>query len=237
MAYFFPKDQPSSRLTQEGVRWTDTNIGAGAGSYEPVHIEVVAVEPSLEMIRQRKPDAHPVVQGRAEALPFPDQSFTHALTVLSMHHWEDQAAAFREINRVATQGFVALSWNPAAEPFWLVRDYFPDVMEVDRAIFPSVAELEQHFDAVEITPLPIPEDCVDGFLAAYWKRPAAYLEEAVRASISTFAKMEEPALSRGLTKLAKDLESGRWQETNQAILERAELDTGYIIISGKTRAV
>ena len=33
------------------------NIGAGTGSYEPEGIDLIAVEPSAEMISQRKPDA------------------------------------------------------------------------------------------------------------------------------------------------------------------------------------
>jgi hypothetical protein len=33
------------------------NVGAGAGNYEPVDREVIAVEPSAEMIRQRPENA------------------------------------------------------------------------------------------------------------------------------------------------------------------------------------
>lgn len=36
---------------------TVLNVGAGAGSYEPADRAVTAVEPSREMIRQRKPGA------------------------------------------------------------------------------------------------------------------------------------------------------------------------------------
>ena len=60
------------------------NIGAGSGSYEPPDIPLVAVEPSAEMISQRPPGAHPVEQAFAESLPFADDSFSHALTVLSI---------------------------------------------------------------------------------------------------------------------------------------------------------
>ena len=35
--------------------------------------------------------------------------------------------------------------------------------------------------------LPVPADCTDGFFAAYWRRPEAYLDPGVRATISTFA--------------------------------------------------
>ena len=100
------------------------NIGAGTGSYEPEDVPLVAVEPSAEMISQRKAGSHPVEQASAEKLPFDDNSFSHAMTVLSMHHWVDKPLAFSEINRVAMEKFVAITWDPASEPFWLTRDYF-----------------------------------------------------------------------------------------------------------------
>ena len=75
------------------------NIGAGTGSYEPDMTDLIALEPSEQMIRQRKPDAHTVIQASAENLPFQDDSFSHTMTVLSMHHWQDRAQAFAEINR------------------------------------------------------------------------------------------------------------------------------------------
>ncbi len=46
------------------------NIGAGTGSYEPADRDVIAVEPSAVMIAQRPQGAPPVVQARAENLPF-----------------------------------------------------------------------------------------------------------------------------------------------------------------------
>ena len=211
------------------------NIGAGTGSYEPEHIDLVAVEPSAEMIAQRKKDAAPVVKAFADHLPFEDHSFTHAMTVLSMHHWKNRAEAFKEINRVTKQRFLAITWNPKHDCFWLTRDYFPEIYEEDINIFPAMEELYRHFDEVEISPLMIPEDCKDGFLAAYWKRPEAYLNDGVRQAISAFAKMKDP--SKGLRELKNDLESGKWKDKNQSILDKESLDVGYVIVSCKTRAV
>ncbi len=209
------------------------NIGAGSGSYEPDHVNLVAVEPSIEMINQRNPNAHPVIQGSAESLPFPDNSFTHALTILSMHHWQNRELAFKEINRVATERFVAVSWNPDSKPFWLTRDYFPEIIELDKKIFPTAEEIAGHFDDVEVNPLLIPEDCMDGFLAAYWKRPSAYLDVSVRNSISTFSKL--PNISNNLAKLESDIKSNKWFDTNKSILDKSSLDAGYIIITGKIK--
>lgn len=61
---------------------------------------------------------------------------------------------------------------------------------------------------VEIQPLPIPHDCVDGFLGAYWRRPHAYLDPAVRGAISTFSKIGD--VEPGLSRLRSDLADGTW---------------------------
>ena len=82
-------------------------------------------------------------------------------------------------------------------------------------------------------PLMIPEDCTDGFLAAFWKRPEAYLDPKVRASISTFAKSND--LARGLESLASDLASGRWADINSEVLGLSELDAGYRLVTANIR--
>lgn len=211
------------------------NIGAGTGSYEPGHIEVVAVEPSAVMIAQRKAGSAPVKQAFAEELPFEDKSFSHAMTVLSMHHWQDKPRAFREINRVTTEKFVAITWDPNSEPFWLTRDYFPEMHAMDREIFPTMAELAESFDDLTVRPLLIPSDCQDGFLVAFWKQPQAYLNPNVRQAMSPFTKIKN--LTVGLEKLEADLASGEWARKNQALLDADYLDVGYRLISAKTRNV
>ena len=209
------------------------NIGAGTGSYEPENIDLVAVEPSAEMISQREVGSHRVEQAFAEKLPFENNSFSHAMTVLSMHHWENRALAFSEINRVATQKFVAITWDPKSDPFWLTRDYFPEIYEMDKAIFPGLEEFDEHFDEVKISTLMIPGDCKDGLLAAFWKRPEAYLDSKVRQSTSPFAKVKN--LAKSLQKLEDDLASGAWAKNNHTILDSSSLDVGYRIISASVR--
>jgi SAM-dependent methyltransferase len=211
------------------------NIGAGTGSYEPENVDLVAVEPSSEMISQRKTDSHRVEQAFAEKLPFENNSFSHAMTVLSMHHWENRALAFSEINRVATQKFVAITWDPTSDPFWLTRDYFPEIYEMDKGIFPGLEEFDEHFDEVKINTLMIPGDCQDGLLAAFWKRPKAYLDSKVRQSTSPFAKVKN--LAKCLQKLKDDLASGAWAKKNHALLNSSSLDVGYRIISARVRNV
>jgi SAM-dependent methyltransferase len=209
------------------------NVGAGAGSYEPVDRAVVAVEPSISMIRQRRRGSAPVVQASALALPFSDRTFDAALGVLTVHHWPDRAQGLRELRRVARHRVVILTWDPAAmSGFWLVDDYFPDIVEIDRRIFPSLEEFRATLGSIEIRPLPVPHDCVDGFLGAYWRRPSAYLDAGVRSAISTFSKLED--VDGGLDRLRRDLDDGTWMRRYGALLERGELDLGYRLVIART---
>jgi SAM-dependent methyltransferase len=207
------------------------NIGAGAGSYEPPGRTVLAVEPSEMMIRQRPPGAAPCLRGSAEALPLDTASVDAAMAILTVHHWTDPERGLREMARVARKRAVLLTWVPDAEPFWLTEDYFPEIAAHDRAIFPSaaalVARLERMIGPVHMAPVPVPHDCVDGFLCAFWRRPESYLDADIRSGMSSFARIDaEP----GLASLRADLSSGRWAERNRRLLALDSLDLGYRIV-------
>lgn len=209
---------------------TVVNVGAGAGSYEPRGREVVAVEPSAAMVAQRPrpPRAAPVVRGTALRLPFADGAFAAALAVLTVHHWPDRAQGLRELRRVARGRVVVLNHDPLATPFWLVDEYFPEVRGIDRAIFPTADEFERAFGPCRILPVPIPADCSDGFLGAYWRRPERYLEPGVRAAISTFDRVTR--LEAGLSALARDLADGTWERRHGHLRHLDTLDLGYRLV-------
>jgi len=207
---------------------TVVNVGAGTGSYEPVDRSVVAVEPSFAMIRQRPAGSAPVVQASATHLPFRDAIFAAALAVLTVHHWPDRVRGLTELARVAQHRLVIVTWDPATSGFWLVEDYFPAILEIDRQILPPMEELRQTLGTIEVRPLPIPYDCTDGFLGAYWRRPHAYLDPGVRGAISTFAKISN--VESGLRRLRGDLADGTWERRYDHLLRRSELDLGYRLV-------
>jgi len=204
------------------------NVGAGAGSYEPSDRTVVAVEPSLAMIRQRPAGSAAVVQASATHLPFANAAFAASLAVLTVHHWPDRALGLAELSRVSRQRVVILTWDPAFSGFWLVDDYFPEIWTIDRPIFPSIAEFESVLGNVEGRPLLIPHDCTDGFLGAYWRRPHAYLDPGVRGAISTFSKLGD--VEPGLIRLQRDLADGSWQRRHGHLLSEGDIDLGYRLV-------
>lgn len=210
-----------------GSSRTVLNVGAGAGSYEPIDRDVTALEPSAEMIAQRPASKAKVVQGSAENLSFDDNSFDAVMAVLTVHHWNDKPKGMAEMRRVSRGPIVILTYDPAFRDFWLL-DYFPELAAADDGLMPPLNNYSDWLGRVNISPVPIPHDCSDGFLAAYWRRPEAYLDARVRAAISSFWKLGDTA--PGLQRLKTDLESGSWRRKFGELLDLDELDCGYRLV-------
>ncbi|MFI6621026.1 class I SAM-dependent methyltransferase [Streptomyces sp. NPDC050528] len=207
------------------------DVGAGTGSYEPPHT-LLAVEPSRTMLAQRPPGSAPAVCAVAERLPLRDDAADAVMAVLTVHHWTDLAAGLAELRRVARRRVVVLTWDQRVfrERFWLVRDYLPQAAAYDdtRAVPPE--RLAALLGGARVETVPVPHDCTDGFGAAYWRRPHAYLDPEVRAGISMLAQTGEDALAPGLARLADDLATGRWHERNADLLALDTVDVGYRIL-------
>ena len=73
-----------------------TNVGAGAGSYEPAQT-IAAIEPSAVMIAQGAPGSAPAIQAPAERLPLTDHTADAALAVLTVHHWNGLESRLSEL--------------------------------------------------------------------------------------------------------------------------------------------
>ena len=206
---------------------TVLNVGAGTGSYEPEDRQVTALEPSDQMIANRPDTAAPVIKGNAEALPFDDNSFDAAMASLTVHHWTDKNTGLAELRRVSRGPVVLFTFLTHKRPFWL-NDYFPALLELDNGQMPTVEDYEAVLGPVEVQPVPIPADCVDGFLCCFWRRPFAYLDPGIREGISSFWKIGD--LSDGLKRLEADLVSGAWADTYPELEHQDSQDFGYRVI-------
>jgi SAM-dependent methyltransferase len=205
------------------------NVGAGTGSYEPGGRRVVALEPSIEMIRQRRPDAAPAVRGVAEALPFADGTFDACLAVITMHHWADADAGMAEMRRVSRRQVVVTFDAAVHDALWVIAEYVPEAAAT--GWMPPIDGLGG--DRVEV--VPVPHDCVDGFLVAPWRYPEAYLDPGMRAAASGFALMDPAAVERRMARLADDLRCGAWAARHRELLSLDELDVGLRIVVSETR--
>ncbi len=217
-------------LAALGEARTVVNVGAGAGSYEPPDRNVTAVEPSGEMIAQRPAGSAPAVQASAEALPFLDNSFDAAMAIQTVHHWADLAAGLAEMRRVARQRIVIVTFDPEpVNQLWIVRDYFPGMLnlESDRT---SGRRLASELPNARSLPLPVPSDCTDHFFAALWARPKLFFDETIVAPMWVWSRLTKDQKEAGRTRLAADLENGRWHESYGHLLDRDELDVGLRLV-------
>ena len=203
------------------------NLGAGSGNYEPSDRNVVAVEPSLHMLAQRVGRDAPVVRAVAEALPFGDRSFEVAMAVLTVHHWTDPVAGLEEMARVAAQQVIFFFEPMRTHEFWAL-EYFPAALTLPTEQDPPGERLiAAHLDLLEIRPVLVPRDCIDGFGVAFWARPEAYLDPDVQAGMSWLALLTEEERAEGTARLRADLESRRWDRRYGHLRELEVFDGGY----------
>jgi hypothetical protein len=196
-----------------GEARTVLNVGAGAGSYEPQDRYVVAVEPSEAMRAQRPKHLVPAIHGSAEQLPLDDQSVDASMALVTVHQWRDLDKGLLELRRVTRGPIIVLTFDgEALDRFWLAA-YAPELMAVERRRYPAMSKLiEALGGTTEVQAIPIPIDCVDGFTEAYYARPEAFLDPAVRRSQSAWSFVKEEDQLRIVKALSDDLAAGTWNE-------------------------
>jgi SAM-dependent methyltransferase len=212
---------------------TVLNVGAGAGSYEPVDREVTAVEPSASMRAKRPAELPDAVDARAERLPFDDGSFDAVMTTFSVHQWSDLDAGLAELRRVSRGPVVIVSCDPdEVGRFWLA-EYAPRVIAIEAQRYPSLSRLAAGLGGViDVRPIPIPLDCSDGFGEAYYGRPEAFLDPAARRANSAWSFVPAETADRYVAALAADLESGDWDRRFGALRSQPEFDGSLRLIVG-----
>jgi SAM-dependent methyltransferase len=179
-------------------------------------------------VRQRPRGSAPAIQALAEKLPLRDDCASAATAILTLHHWTNQSQGLQELGRIARKRIAILTWDPDAPAFWLTSEYFPAMIERDRRRFPTISELSRALGRVTVQVVPIPSDCSDGFLGAYWRRPQAYLDSAARSGMSGFIGVS--GIDDGLLRLRADLESGDWAHRFGHLVNCDTLDIGYRLV-------
>lgn len=214
-----------------GPALTVVNVGAGAGSYEPINATVVAVDPSAVMLQQHPGRSR--IQAVAEALPFATSHFDASMATLTVHHWSDLRRGLDEMRHVSRRQ-VVFTWDPRHDQeLWLHVEYLPEMAVVERSRFPELAQVVDLLGAHEVRPFPIPHDFSDGFQHAFWRRPEAFLDARVRAASSLFAVMPPGFVEPAIDKLRADLDSGFWAQSHSGLLIRDDVDYGYrIVVAG-----
>ena len=209
------------------------NVGAGAGSYEPLDRHVIAIEPSAAM-RAQRPAHRPAIVGVAEQLPLDDDAVDAAMAMYTVHQWVDPDRGLAEMRRV-TRGPIAVMTGDADafDRLW-VSDYAPELLSAEARRAPTVAFIAERIGATaQVLTVPVPLDCRDGFLEAFYGRPESLLEPAVRKAQSAWGFVAPGVEDRFVKTLAADLASGRWDERHGHLRTQPTFEGALRLIVGR----
>jgi len=216
-----------------GAAKSVVNVGAGTGSYEPQDRYVLAVEPSDVMAAQRAPQLAPALRGDARCLPLRDASVDAAMTVLSLHHWgDDQERGVQELRRVARGPVVIATVDPdVSSEMWLLKDYMPELVELDRQRLPTPARLASWLGGTSRTVVvPVSRDTPDWSLMSFWAHPERVLDAVARGATSGFARMHAEVVHRVVTAVERDLSNQTWHRRHGRLRRLSEYDAGLRLV-------
>ncbi len=207
--------------------WVD--IGCGTGNYtaalSQAGADIIGVDPSDDMLDQAR-EKYPEmswVKGKAEELPFADESFDGAITTLTIHLWDNLIKGFQEVNRVIKPGgklVIFTSMPHQMKGYWL-NEYFPSVIGKSMNMMPGFDSLQATLDRggwrlSSTEKYFVTEDLQDLMFYGGKHRPELYLETTVRSSISYFVADEnQEAVNAGLRRLKEDIESGAFDAVRE----------------------
>lgn len=183
---------------------TVLDLGSGTGRFSDAIAEafggpVYGVEPSARM-REVAVAAHPhpavtYLDGRAEAVPLPDNSCDLAVMFLVLHHIEHRALGVKELARVLRPGArlcVHSGFSGQMHDHVWYR-YFARAREVDDMVFPRLDEVIAQFAEAGLAYVGL--DQVDQQVAASLP---AYFERFRHRSFSTLQHMSEEEIAAGM---------------------------------------
>jgi SAM-dependent methyltransferase len=231
-AYRQPEPLIARRIVHAlGPARTVMNVGAGAGSYEPLDRHVTAIEPSASMRAQRPAWLSPAVDAIAESLPFPDNHFDASFSAFSVHQWTRLNDGVREMRRVTRGPVIILTCDPElVQRFWL-NDFAPEVLAAEARRYPILGRIGALLGGdVNCSPVPIPLHCRDGFNEAYYGRPEQLLHAPARSACSAWSFVSEMVTDRYVSHLRDDLERGNWDRKYGQLRTQPEFDGSLRLI-------
>jgi demethylmenaquinone methyltransferase / 2-methoxy-6-polyprenyl-1,4-benzoquinol methylase len=146
-----------------GMTLLDVATGTGLQARAALSIlrdprAVIGLEPSAGMLRQaRRLPAGPLVQGRAEALPFRDNLFDMLTMGFALRHVTTLESTFQEYLRVLKPGgrvlLLEVSRPRSAMGRWLIRLHFqrvlPLVMRISTGSEPAEVLMKYYWDTID----------------------------------------------------------------------------------------
>jgi hypothetical protein len=112
--------------------------------------------------------------------------------------------------------------------------YVPELFEVEARRMPDLQTVAEGLGGeVEVSVVPVPADCIDGFGQAFFARPERTLDPDVRRAMSAWSFVEPEVEQRYVDELGSDLASGAWDARWGAFRSLPQFDVGLRLVVGR----
>ena len=191
------------------------DLGCGTGRFstdlaDEFNSNVVGVEPSDKMRSIAEAECNDTrvrfLEGKAERIPIPDNSFDVAWLSQIMHHLQDLPAAASELQRVMKPSGLVLirsNFKGRLNGFCRYYDFFPTGLEVDESRHPTIEQVCDCFGVHDFRLQSM--ETVEQIEATNLQE---YSDRIRLRTYSTFELISEEEFEQGLAKLqhAADIE-------------------------------
>lgn len=208
--YSYPGIKATLKDFVDGAPKSVLELGCGTGYFlaelaRSGH-SATGIDPSARMLAhaRSRADCAQLVQGRAEALPFPDASFDRVIVINALHHFLDPRTAIGEARRVLRPGgaFLTIGLDPAKEKDeWFVYDYFAGTRLRDVERYPATSTICRWLDEAgfERSKTTLAEVISQPFSAR-----TALADAALKSSTSQLADLSNEAFDSGVAAIESD---------------------------------
>lgn len=198
------------------------SMGCGTGRYEALlgqKIPVVGIDLSFGMLSHANNRISDVALADILALPFPDNTFSGAYFMQSLHHiganlkispaereWK-RIQALREAMRVIDRGpLVIVQRDPTQNQAVWFWKYFPKALETKLVIQPKVSSIKDwlaHLGLHEVMAEPINDP-----MSLKFFQPESPLDPGFQKSFSEFSYLSKAEKEEGIAALRRAVEDG-----------------------------
>ena len=109
------------------------DVGCGSGLTSDFPCIVTGLDPSSKLLEKARKMKIKTVQGRAEAIPFPDNTFDIVISITAIQNFSDIKKGLQEIRRVGKDRF-ALSFLKKSMKAAQIESYIRQMFSIDTRI-------------------------------------------------------------------------------------------------------
>lgn len=212
-------------------------VGCGTGHWlsllSPRVQSLAGVDLSQEMLDRARPKLPPcrLARGRAEDLPWADDSFDRIFCVNAFHHFTDKRRATEEACRVLRPGggllIIGMDPHNGIDRWW-VRDYFASSLDIDKGRYLSTEAIRSLMSECGLS------GCrtVVALHSPVCFSARAALEEGrlAKTTMSQLALLSDAEYEEGMARLRRDIQASEAASAEKVLLSdlRVYATTGWL---------